>query len=815
MDNIDEVVAEFLVESHENLDQLDRDLLELEQRPGDRAVLSSIFRTIHTIKGTCGFLGFNRLQALTHVGESLLSRLRDGSLKVDANITTALLAMVDAVREMLRCIEAGGNDGEEEYPELIANLAALQEGNAPVAVTAAPAKAAAAAPVVAPEPAAAAPAAPAPTAKPAKKAKGKAKAETPAADQPLPTTAAHPEPPAGAPSLGDLLVDMGIDSDQVSLALAAQGLGDNRKLGEILVEDGIVPPETIEEALAAQAGQPSPNDGRTKLSDSNIRVDVGLLDRLMTLVGELVLSRNNILQHVNHQADPAVMAASQRLDLVTSELQEAVLKTRMQPIRTVWAKFPRVVRDLSMTCGKQVKVETEGDDTELDRTIIEAIKDPLTHVVRNSVDHGIETPEERIAKGKPAQGTLHMRAHHEGGQVIIEITDDGGGIDVARVKAKAVSRGLLSEAEAASLPDREARQLIFMPGFSTAETVTNVSGRGVGMDVVKTNIEKIGGTVDLHSEFGRGTTIRVKIPLTLAIVPALVVLCNGDRYAIPQLDVLELVWLDGERAGGVETLHDVPVYRLRGNLLPLLSLREQLNLPPNEDKSVTIVVLSADERQFGLIVDGVVTTEEIVVKPLGHLLSGVPTYSGATIMGDGSVALILDAVQLAQHSGLVAAARHSVRSDRSGDSGKKGSSNTAEMLVVAVGDQGRVALPLDEVARLEEIRRDSLEFSDGQPVVQYRDQILPLIELGPLIGRGGSAGEGDNLTVVVHHAGTREVGLVVDRIIDIVEVAVSPEDLARGTTLVIRDRVTDLIQIKSLLGDTLGWMDDREEAMAS
>lgn len=811
MDNIDEVVAEFLVESHENLDQLDRDLLELEQRPGDRAVLSSIFRTIHTIKGTCGFLGFNRLQALTHVGESLLSRLRDGSLKVDANITTALLAMVDAVREMLRCIEASGNDGEEEYPELIANLAALQEGNAPVAVAAAPATAAAAAPAAAAEPAATAAA---PAAKPAKKGKGKAKADTPAADQPLPTSAAHPEPPAGAPSLGDLLVDMGIDSDQVSLALAAQGLGDNRKLGEILVEDGIVPPETIEEALAAQAGQPSPNDGRTKLSDSNIRVDVGLLDRLMTLVGELVLSRNNILQHVNHQADPAVMAASQRLDLVTSELQEAVLKTRMQPIRTVWAKFPRVVRDLSMTCGKQVKVETEGDDTELDRTIIEAIKDPLTHVVRNSVDHGIETPEERIAKGKPAQGTLHMRAHHEGGQVIIEITDDGGGIDVTKVKAKAVSRGLLSEAEAASLPDREARQLIFMPGFSTAETVTNVSGRGVGMDVVKTNIEKIGGTVDLHSEFGRGTTIRVKIPLTLAIVPALVVLCNGARYAIPQLDVLELVWLDGERAGGVETLHDVPVYRLRGNLLPLLSLREQLELPANDDKSVTIVVLSADGRQFGLIVDGVVTTEEIVVKPLGHLLSGVPTYSGATIMGDGSVALILDAVQLAQHSGLVAAARQSMRSESGGERSKN-LSGTAEMLVVAVGDQGRVALPLDEVARLEEIRRDSLEFSDGQPVVQYRDQILPLIELGPLIGRGGSAGEGDNLTVVVHHAGTREVGLVVDRIIDIVEVAVSEKDLARGTTLVIGDRVTDLIQIKTLLGDSLGWMDDREEAMAS
>jgi two-component system, chemotaxis family, sensor kinase CheA len=405
-----------------------------------------------------------------------------------------------------------------------------------------------------------------------------------------------------------------------------------------------------------------------------------------------------------------------------------------------------------------------------------------------------------------------MRAHHEGGQVIIEISDDGRGIDLDGVKAKAVARGLLTASQAVELSDSDACQLVFAPGFSMAEQVTPMSGRGVGMDVVKTNIEKIGGTVELRSGLGNGTTICVKIPLTLAILSALVVRCDGQRYAIPQLDVVELVWLDGSRAGTIEWLHDVPVYRLRGRLLPLLSLREQLGLSPDADLTTpTIVVLAADDRTFGLVVDSVVTTEEIVVKPLGHLLQSVTTYSGATIMGDGSVALILDAAQLAQRAGLAVGTGRTTAPEPVVETA---TTELRSVLVVACGDDARVALALDSVARLEEMPRAAVEFSDGQPVIQYRGNILPLVELGPLLGRGGSTGEGELLTVVVHHAGGRDVGLVVDRIIDIVEVAVAPDDLAHGCTLVVRDRVTDLIPVTGLLAAAVGWSAEREEVLA-
>ncbi|MDP9465948.1 MAG: chemotaxis protein CheA, partial [Actinomycetota bacterium] len=502
MIELDEIVQEFLVESHENLDQLDSDLLALEQEPGSRALLGSIFRTIHTIKGTSGFLAYSHLEAVAHVGESLLSRLRDGELVLTPDMTSALLEMVDAVRGLLSSIEATGAEGSPDHTALIARLTALQSGPGDVVEL---------------------PDAPA--------------LEVPAAP------AAVPEPePAPTQRLGEALVEAGATEPEAVLsAVLDQALGgDDRKIGEILVAKGGVKQADVDGALEAQS------EGRRSVADSSIRVDVDLLDALMTLVGELVLTRNQIVQHASTRADADLVRSSQRLNLIASELQEGVMKTRMQPIDSIWSKVPRVVRDLSHTCGKSVRVEMEGKETELDRTILESTKDPLTHLVRNAVDHAIETPAERVAAGKDPEGILLLRAYHEGGQVNIEISDDGKGIDPAVIGAKALEKGLVTAEQLARMSPRETVHLIFLAGFSTAAAVTNVSGRGVGMDVVKTNIEKIGGTIDVQSHVGRGTTFRIKIPLTLAIIPALTVTCAGDRYAIPQVSLLELVRLEGE-----------------------------------------------------------------------------------------------------------------------------------------------------------------------------------------------------------------------------------------------------------------------------
>ncbi|HWA16650.1 MAG TPA: chemotaxis protein CheA, partial [Gemmatimonadales bacterium] len=504
MTEMDEIIKEFLVESTEGLDQLDRGLVELEQRPDDQALLAAIFRSIHTIKGTSGFLGFSKLEAVTHVGESLLSDLRDGKKTLTPSITNGLLRLVDAVRSMLGAIETTAMDGDNEFPELIELLDRLQKGEEP--------------------------AAPKPRVGGSRKRAKVAVAEPESAPPAAPTAA----------------------SAAVEPALVA--------------------------APAPRAAPPADPPASTA-ADSNIRVDVELLDRLMNLVGELVLARNQILQHTAGNDDPAFQATSQRLNLITTELQEGVMKTRMQPIGNVWAKFPRVVRDLALACGKQARLEMEGRETELDKTIIEAIKDPLTHIIRNSVDHGLELPAVRVAAGKLAEGRISLRAYHEGGQVNIEIADDGGGIDPARVKHKAVQKGLLSPDQAARLSDREAVNLIFAPGFSTAEQVSNISGRGVGMDVVKTNIEKIGGTVDIQTELGRGTTLKIKIPLTLAIIPALIVSSAGERFAIPQVSLIELLRLgDPHASGAIEMVYGAPVHRLRGRLLPLVSLNHVLGL---------------------------------------------------------------------------------------------------------------------------------------------------------------------------------------------------------------------------------------------
>jgi two-component system chemotaxis sensor kinase CheA len=726
---MDAIINEFIVESYENLDQLDQDLVGLEKNPGEVSILSSIFRTIHTIKGTCGFIGFSKLESVAHVGENLLSKLRDGELALDPPITSALLAMVDAIRQMLSCIEENQNEGDVDYSELIGTLTTLLKGES-------------------------AETAPAPT-------EPSPQAET--SEEVAPVEQAQNDPPAQ-----------------------------------------VVVPEAKQEDTPAKSTEPSGGVEKKSMADTNIRVDVNLLDQLMNLVGELVLARNQILQFGDQGQDPVFAATTQHLNLVTTELQEGVMKTRMQPIGNVWNKFPRVVRDLATSCGKKIRLEMEGKETELDKTLIEAIKDPLTHIVRNSADHGIESPEDRAAAGKPEEGMLKLRAFHEGGQVNIEIIDDGGGIDPVKIKQKALDKNVITQEQAARMSDRELVNLVFAAGFSTAAKVTNVSGRGVGMDVVKTNIEKIGGTVDIQSKYKEGTTLKIKIPLTLAIIPALTVMTGGDRYAIPQVNLLELVLLEGEQAkSAVEFIQGAPVYRLRGHLLPLIYLNEELKVDKQEDNDkVNIVVLQADERQFGLVVEGVRDTEEIVVKPLSQQLKGIPAFSGSTIMGDGKVALILDVMGLAQSARVVTQNRERARLESS-DRGDEKSADKQTLLIFGLGENGRMAIPLSMVARLEEFKRADIEMSGEQEVVQYRGEIMPLICLSKILLGDSSSAEKETLQAIVYTQNGKSVALVADKILDIVEenIAVERGSNRKGTlgTVVVQDMVTDLLDAEAIV----------------
>jgi two-component system chemotaxis sensor kinase CheA len=584
-------------------------------------------------------------------------------------------------------------------------------------------------------------------------------------------------------------------------------------------ESELVPaqsPDTVEPVYVSKVSlNPRPEDSpvsRVSPTDTAIRVDVSQIDRLMNLVGELVLARNRIVQSTGHQADPGHLAAIQRINLITSELQESVMKTRMQPIGNIWSKVPRIIRDLCHELGKDVALVMEGNETELDRTIIEAIKDPMTHIIRNAIDHGIEQPEQRLTGGKAAQGRLVLRAFHEGGQVNIEISDDGKGIDAERVLQKALQRGLVTPEQGVRMSQREMLALIFLPGLSTAEKVTNVSGRGVGMDVVKTNIEKIGGNVDLQSERGKGTTIRIRIPLTLAIIPALVVACGGDRYAIPAASLVELVRIEGDQVQkAVEHIHEAPVYRLRGNLLPLVYLAKELELTAlrRPDEAMFLIVLQAEGRQFGLVVDGINDTEEIVVKPLGKEMKGLSVYAGATIMGDGKVALILDVLGLARRALLLEENGRQALKDSRGaaDRGSETQNEVSSLLVARVG-RNRIAVPLSCIARLEEIAATKIEHAGKLEVVQYRGRIMTVVRLASVLGieseqAAAEAGDPERLlSMVVCALETNHLGVIVDSIEDIVEERIHIEirEGQRGIlgSAVVRQRVTDLLDVKEL-----------------
>ena len=760
MDDIDDIVQEFLVESYENLDQLDQDLVALESAPSSRELLSSVFRTIHTIKGTSGFLAFSDLERVAHVGESLLVQLRDGQRQMDQHTTDVLLRMVDVIREILGRIETTGAEGGVEVDDTVAAIQRTLDGE-----TAAPAAPAAQAgdepapPVLAvvpvdapvatdPEPAPAAPAAPT----------GGIRVAT----TPQPAPASSNTPPAGTP----------VPSHPVAAPARA--------------------------AAAPAAPAPEASTGRSS-SESSIRVDIGLLDELMRQVGELVLVRNQISQLAGFDSDAELTRSSQRLSLIASELQEGVMKTRMQPIDHIWSKMPRIVRDLAAACGVDVRLDMVGGDTELDRSLLESVKDPLTHLVRNAIDHGIETPATRVANGKSATGVLTLRAYHAGGQVMVEVRDDGAGIDPARVAAKAVERGLKTPEQLDAMTSNEILNLVFLPGFSTAAVVTNVSGRGVGMDVVRSNIESIGGSVEVDSDVGRGTTWRLRIPLTLAIMPALTVRSGSEIYAIPQVSLQELVALDKQKTrDAIEHIGAAEVYRLRGALLPLVRLSDVLGQSGGDVESAVIAVLQADNQRFGLIVDRVLNNEEIVVKPLATQLKAIGIYAGATLMGEGQVALILDVQAIARRtlSGELPDTDQRGAEDRA-----SGAHEVQELLVVTAGAGRRVAIPLAAVTRLEQVAADRMEFVGGHEVIQYRDAIVPVMRLARTLGSFDS--EHEDLSLVVFTRAERTIAMVVDEIIEIVNDAgvdrSAVDDIGLLGSIVLSGRVTELLDVRAAL----------------
>jgi two-component system chemotaxis sensor kinase CheA len=745
MSELQEATKEFLIESHENLDQLDLDLVGLEKAAAPAEALGRIFRTLHTIKGSCSFLGFPHLEAVAHAGENLLGKLRDGKLVLTPQITAALLRMVDAIRTILTRIESTGTEGDARDRDLIQLLSRLSSEQ--TVVTAAAAR--------------------------------------------------------GRPT------DLGHSPSQVDFSLAD--------------DFALLAPSP--EALAPAAGAPVsgatlPGDSESSTTsdgsavyDASVRIHVDLLDKLMTIAGEIVLARNQILQYSQQHGDPTFQNTCRQLNLITTELQEHVMKTRLQPLGNVWNRFPRLVHDAAQACGKKVRLEMQGSETELDKALIEAIRDPLTHLVRNAIDHGIEQPERRLAAAKPEEGCVRLRAYHEGGQVNVEISDDGGGIDPERVKQRAVEQRLITVEQANRMGMQTLLGLIFLPGFSTAQAVTTLSGRGVGMDVVKTNIEKIGGSVDVHSCVGQGTTVRIRIPLTLAIIKVLVVTSAGDRYAIPQVSIVELVRVEGEKARkGIQRVHDVLIYRYRDRLLPLVSLNQVLKVEANgaDDEGVNILVLQAADRQFGLVVDRINDTQEIVVKPLWRHLKSLACFAGATVMGDGRVALILDVFGLAQRAGAVSDLQGWAATET--PAAGAGPVQRPSVLLVMGRDRGRMAIPLSKVARLEEFARSRVECVANRRVVQYRGQILPLLEVDTILGAVPNAprqsgaepiDDTEAVQVVVYARQERPVGLIVQRILDIVEQ--DTDVLGPATrpgvecTAIIQGHVTEMLDVDQLI----------------
>jgi len=746
--NDDDILVEFIVEAREILDQLDLDFVQLEITPDDKKLVGNIFRAMHTLKGSSGFFAFKRLEKVSHAGESLLGKIRDGQLILDTQKATILLSALDCLRAIIEGIESTNAEPAGDDSALVESLLALASGKE-TNIPAQAMPAVQATPVSAPAQAAA----------------------------PAPEVIAQPSAP----------------EPQVVPVNSAIALS----------------PDDAEST--DQVWAPDPADiVKTQESAAPVKVSLELLDRLMNLVSEMVLARNRLLPFTNQFSDHDFSSAVRVVDLLTLELQERMMKTRMQPISQVWTKFPRLMRDVSNQCGKQVSLIQEGAETELDRTLLDAIRDPLVHIIRNSVDHGIELPADRISRGKPDMGKVLLRASHENGMVVIEISDDGAGVDFDLVRQKAIEKNLIPVQQAQDLSDMQLLEYIFLPGFSTKSQVSNLSGRGVGMDVVKTNISNIGGSIDINSKRGVGTTIRLKIPLTLAIMPALFVRCGSEPYAIPQNSVLEMVRLDlSADTTGLEDFYGTPVFRLRNQLVPILFLNHQLEVSqdvPGDDAILNIAILQSSGIRFGLVVDEVLNMQEVVVKPLGPLLKDVTDFAGATILGNGRVALILDIDGIAIQSGMVAKIQS--RPLNAESSQEQSSEEDVAMLSFELDGQSRLAIYLDNVERLEMISPKQVQRNGNRDVIQYGKEIMHLLYLNQYIEGADKVKvpsiEDEVIPVIVHYTNGVPIGLVVSQVHDIIHVSkglheANPPQKGLLGCVSLNDQVINVIDLQEIL----------------
>lgn len=796
-------IKEFLIESYDNLEKLEKDLLQLEQTPKDKSLVSGIFRMFHTIKGSSGIVGLAKTESIVHSGESLVGKLRDDKVKFSSEISDILFRVVDVLRGIFANLEKTQTEGDFDYTDLVDELSRLQLMQTLIddvdivktTTTDTPLNA------------------------------SKAVKPKPIEEK---TKYNHIDTSPYAVCTDSAASDSFVfNNSSPEIATPSEASDIHNTLNTQSVENNQDTKVPVSYTIDNQYKEIDNDQSSHSISERSIRIDIDLLDQMMDQVGELVLTRNQIIQVANSVDVPPLNAPSQALNLITAELQNMVMKTRMRAIRSIWDKFPRMVRDLAQTEHKKVLIEVEGADTELDRSMLEQIKDPLMHLVRNAIDHGIELPEERLKKGKSAEGVLTLRAYNEAGKVDIEISDDGAGIDAEVIKQKALSTGFINREKANNMTEQEALELIFEPGLSTARKVTNVSGRGVGMDVVKTNIEKIGGSISLETEPDKGCRFLIKIPLTLVIIPTLLITCQNERYAIAQANIVELVDLEDEDCINlIEYVHDVPIYRLRGQLLPLIFLGELLQTADiKRTKQMThfsIVVVKIGVRQFGLIVDEISDSQEIVIKPLSKQLQKLKCYAGATILGDGSVALVLDVLGIIQMADLLdlaneKAVKEQVKLEKTlhQDNNSKDANLHALLLFEDLTNE-KMAIPFDKAVRLEEFSIDQIENVGCEDVVQYRGNIMPLIYLPnqnsnqdkqflTSLKLSDENDDRNTVHVVVISRGADEVGLVVSNILDIVEEEITIKDFSQLTsslfTSVVQGHVVEILDVDRIVSN--------------